>query len=214
MKSMLVAAAIAAVAGSASASAVFKNLEYSWGVQVQTSEGAYNTAGFNITTDSSSSVADFVGWCVQLEQVFSNNKTYVETTSLLPQYKFDRLDALVNGAYGNVDLGNKYQVAGFQSAVWESIYEDENVALNISTGDFHLTAASTSNQTQAMSFAAAFLDDAANWDGVTRYDWSHNTSAASQDLIAIAPVPIPAAGLLAAAAFAGLGLMGRRRKAA
>lgn len=208
MKLLLSVAAIALAAGGASASTVFHNTGSTPGQQVVTNtNGAITASAFNISTTGPSSAADFVAWCAELTQVFANGKTYEVSTATMPSYQFDRVNALVNAAYGDIDFGMTADVAGFQVAMWESLYEGAGTALDVTSGDFFVNSPAG-----AISAATGFLAQAAVWDGVKTYDWVRYSSDDSQDLIGVAPVPVPAAGLLAVAAFAGLGMMGRRRK--
>ncbi|MDQ2089651.1 VPLPA-CTERM sorting domain-containing protein [Marimonas arenosa] len=106
---------------------------------------------------------------------------------------------------------NSIQSAGFQMALWEIIYETGD-SYGLTSGNFQ---GSPSNSTRdAVNDAAdGFL---ANLGGTIQqnYDltfWQHN-SGTNQNLVSIAAVPVPAAGLLLLTGLAGIGFAARRRR--
>ncbi|MFV0474710.1 MAG: VPLPA-CTERM sorting domain-containing protein [Pikeienuella sp.] len=215
MKLMFGAAALALLAGNASA-ATFTVLDLIGATEVQTTQGAYYAGAFDVDADSDG-VGDFLAWCLEIGVSFQDGQEYAATA-----LDNSRLSALFNGAYGNVDLGSKTDVAGFQLAVWEAVEEGAGNGLDVSVDDFSVSSAlqfvngaPTTDVTSAVLAAAnGFLADAAAWDGVVRYTLTQYSSDNSQNVVGVSPVPLPAAGLMALVAFAGLGAVGRRRKPA
>lgn len=217
---MFGAVVVTAMASGASASTTFYNLETTYGSEASylgQYTGAIET--FNIATSASATDAEFHAWCANLFKPYKDGKSYVDATDVLAGYKFNRLNSLVNAAYGGVDLGNADHVAGFQLAVWESMHEKQDKALNILTDSvyFRNVDPNSVKPEKPLIFATQYLNAAADWDGIEKYSWMFYSSGESQDLLrvasVVAAVPLPASGMLALGGFAALGMVGRRRGA-
>lgn len=121
-----------------------------------------------------------------------------------------KVQALFNTAYAKVT--DAASAAGFQMALWEIVTESAGNPLSLSSGTFRATGT-----TQAVAHAKDYL---AGLSGATTQKY-HLTFLESlttdqpgygQDLIGVAPVPLPASVLLLGGAIAGMGALRRRQK--
>lgn len=133
------------------------------------------------------------------------------------------IQSLYDVAYRGVaaHLGVKRYSAGFQLALWEIVYEDSGT-YSLGTGRFR-DLASRGNRTTAFRYANAMLARIPRDDTATdtyRLSFFEATPRDSQNLVAgfaaphpfLAPVPLPAAGLLLAGGLGGLVALRRRRR--
>lgn len=219
MKRLLLGAALmVAVVSGASASTMIYNVNFTNATKVKY-RGQYNLSplGFNIATTADATEPEFRAWCANLFSPYRNGTSYEDGTDALAAYKYDRLNSLVNAAYGRVDFGDADQVAGFQVAVWESVHERASNPLNVLGNGFYFTNMKSDSPglDAPLSLAISYLQAAMNWDGVERYNWRFFANPNSQDLLAVtgavSEVPLPASGLLAFGGVAAFGALARRR---
>lgn len=158
---------------------------------------------------------DFDAFCVDLAQYIANGKAYETAVNLFSADTMDTIDRLYTSAYALVDTA--IEAAGFQIALWE-IVEDTGSAYDLSTGAFAAQGA-------AVSQAQTFLDALGTETG--KYTLSFLESGVSQDVVTgtlnpksplngggvvtVAPVPLPASGLLMLAGLAGAAGLRRRK---
>lgn len=170
--------------------------------------------GFRMS-DASGTLEDFVAWCLDIAAPLGTSGTHGyqagSSLSTMTQAALGRIQSLFDSSYGSVDVGNSDQAAGFQMALWDTLYDDD---FDIGGGDFQVSAMGSNN---ANSFAGSYLGAAATYTGPHAYDLSFFESTEAprkQNLVtatAPAPVPLPAAAWLLTAALGGLGVAGRRR---
>jgi hypothetical protein len=172
----------------------------------------------------------FAAWCLDIDRHLRLGTQYATTSK---PFTVDRLtlvqrraiqtlfnialaDGILNSGSGGI--GGNANSAGFQLALWDLVNDTDR---NVTTGDFKVTSSNTASDaaedvandllgkilgwTQPNRVRLTFLESqdhlpAPNGDGVRD----------SQNLVAFAPVPVPAAGALLLAALAGLGLARRR----
>jgi hypothetical protein len=174
--------------------------------------GAY---GFNMT-DTSGQMGDFTAWCLDISHYLgtSGANTYeVTSTPFTNSYGMDasqiaRVQAVFDANYATLILGNAIQAAGFQVALWNALYDTDWLA----TGGLFAVKDGTGGSS---SQANAYLLAAMNYHGAHRYNMSFLQSTTNkQNLVTVAPIPLPAAGLLLLTALGGMGTLRRRRRAA
>ena len=179
------------------------------------SVGAY---GFNML-DGSGVLGSFVAWCLDLGSFLAKagdgGQDYTITSDpfsnsygLSPAERA-RIQTVFDANYASVDLANGNQVAGFQLALWEMLYDGDG---SLGTGSFMATASAA-----ITGLANGYLAAAAGWDGGKLYAMTFLESAGAtkrQNLVTVTPaaVPVPAAGGMLLLALGGLAAMRRARK--
>lgn len=181
-----------------------------------TTVGAF---GFNMQ-DLSGSLGDFLAWCLDLGSRLSTSSTVgkdytITSTPFSNSFGLDvsRVQAVFDANFSNVDATDGVQAAGFQVALWNAVYDTNWLA---DAGDFQISG-NADVITQAntyLSAANAFSDDRV-WN-LTFLQSADNKKGGSahQNLVTATPIPLPAAAWMLLAGLAGLGVAGRRRKAA
>lgn len=159
------------------------------------------------TPTGGGSAQTFLAFCLEPLEWLRLPKTYTDGTPL-SAFVVGRLGALVDNAMQLVR--NAQTAAAFQLAAWE-IANEGNGALNLTRGSFVVTNANR----KTLALSQGWLDQIAGnaWKPDTKVRIL--TAPGTQDLVTdLAPVPVPAAGILLMAGLAGLaGLRGRRRAA-
>lgn len=163
---------------------------------------------FRLTaTDASGKVQDFLAFCLEPLEWLTLPRDHTVGSSLSAPI-LDRLGALVSNAFSLVTGASS--AAAFQMAAWE-IANESGSSLNLGSGAFKMTQANATSE----SLAQGWLNS------ITSGSWTSNgrvtilTGAGTQDLLTnIAPVPVPAAGVMLLGGLAGLGALRRRRKTA
>ena len=175
-----------------------------------------SAGGFRVTDGSS----NFIAWCLDLANVISLPSPYSITQTPFSQTAGafsasvqQNLQRLFNTVYSGLDLNNNAQSAGFQLALWEVIYEGKP-NLNVQNGDFKWTAGSTAARNQANTFLGMMNGPETMQYNMTFFESGvdkHNKQF-SQNLVSVAPIPLPAAAWLLGAGLIGLVAVGRRRR--
>ena len=167
--------------------------------------GAY---GFNMTDTSSGD--SLVAWCLDISDWLGSGTYEITSTPFVSSYGIDalamtRIQSVFDANYASVDLGNAIEAAAFQSALWNALYDTDWLA---STGLFSVEDGTGGATAQA----DAYLLAASNYTGSQRFDMTFLESTfGGQNLVTVAPVPLPAAGLLLLGALGGLGALRRHR---
>lgn len=219
------------------ASAVASPISVSW----QTSGNAFGTAdlkerisisttGPEIDGDvyagmfalTSTSTGDFSAFCVDLADYLTNPQSMTSVASLFSTTVETNLaklfDAVLGGSTMEVGVDSAAKAAALQVAVWEVVY-DSATGFDLSSGAF-----SMSNNSYTVSDvkgnASTYLA-ALSGGSTTEYGLSFLEATPGQDLVTATPggggttppVPLPASGILLAAALGGLVASRKRRSA-
>ncbi|MFN6978852.1 MAG: VPLPA-CTERM sorting domain-containing protein [Gemmobacter sp.] len=168
--------------------------------------------------------AKFVAWCLDIAKTLSLPSSYAVTTApfaaqtLASQQKAD-IRRLFDTGYDTTMLGNDAYSAGFQIALWEIVNETSG-SYDVNAGTFTVTnggAAGTNARTVATNLLGGLGGPVVNTGFRVVYlesqDMKNPVGRDSQNLVTVAPVPLPAAGLMLLAALGGVAAL-RRRKAA
>jgi len=182
-----------------------------------------NAGGFVVTEDAARDpINAFVAWCLDIANNLSipgsgreyhvTDTPYLATTGTIAPDRLDNIKALFETAYSTLDLSSNSESAGFQLALWEILYEEDDVLAVSGTdqGTFYRTGGSNGAKNAANVFLAG-LDGPVTqeykftfWESAVGADGKQ----LSQNLVSVSAVPIPAAaGFL----IAGLGALGALR---
>ena len=122
----------------------------------------------------------------------------------------DRLQRIFDAGYSTA-LVNTVSSAGFQVALWNAVY-DTDWSVSQGAGEFYQVG--TENE-DVRSAANTSLSAAMDYRGGKKWNLTFLESTAtdprSQNLVTMAPVPLPAAGFMLLTALGGL-FAARRRK--
>ena len=163
---------------------------------------------FRLTgTSTNGAVQDFLAFCLEPLETLTLPKDHTVGTTLGTSV-LDRLGALMSNAFTLVT--GSQSAAAFQMAAWE-IANESNGSLDLANGGFRITAAAQGTQ----SLAQSWLDLIGSGQWTSTGNVTILSASGTQDLLTnIAPVPVPAAGVMLLGGLAGLGALRRRRKAA
>jgi hypothetical protein len=177
-----------------------------------------NAGGFALNGNlTGTGTQNFTAWCLDIATALRLPSTYTTTNtpfsgSTINSTRLSMIERLFETAYKTLNLASAAQSAGFQLALWELTYE--NSSYDLSSGNFRV-----SNSSAAIAAGQAFL---AGLSGPITQDYnltflqSNDTRTwgghYSQNLVTVAPIPLPAGGLLLLGALGGLTYL-RRRKA-
>ena len=169
--------------------------------------------------DSTGGLGSFLAWCLDLGSFLSssavNAKPYsITSTPFDNSYGLsgaaqDRVQTLFDANFDALDTADGNSAAGFQLALWDAVYDGDG---DMTSGAFQATAS-----TAILDLASDYFGAADAYGGTKQYNVSYLQSDDSnggkyQNLVTVAPVPIPAAGVLMLLALGGLGAASRRAK--
>lgn len=165
--------------------------------------GSPNAGGFLGTLDGD----PFVFWCVELDQYFTFGNNYNYQMSLPNTPVFGLLGSLFTEAYDEA-LDDTTHSAAFQLAVWEIVYDSQN--LNLGGGSFYVT--NNYGHATTVALAQQWLDGLANTPD--NYDVYFLSNASHQNFITGRELPEPPAlALVGIALMAGWWFTRRARGA-
>lgn len=168
----------------------------------------------------SDGVGNFLAWCldifnnVSLPAPYTITETpFSATTGTFTASVVDNLTRLFNTAYTSVDVSNNAQAAGFQLALWEVITESDS-SFDVTSGDFQWTGGSTGARDFANEYLGMMSGPETEQFVLTFFESGVDAygNQFSQNLVSVAPIPLPAGVWLLGAGLLGLVAVGRRRR--
>ncbi|MGI1662932.1 VPLPA-CTERM sorting domain-containing protein [Palleronia sp. KMU-117] len=174
----------------------------------------------------SDGIAEFVAWCLDIGNTLSipgsgtpyhqTGTPFSNTTGALSGTTVGTIRALFETSYATLDLASPSQSAGFQLALWEILYETDD-AFDLGAGSFRqtrTTGAALAANAQANAFLGALGGPVTQRYRLTFFEsgTDQQGNQLSQNLVAVSPVPLPAAAGFLIAGLGALATFKRRRK--
>ena len=152
-------------------------------------------------------LASFTAWCIEIIELIADQATYTTDVSLLNSERESLISRLFTGFHHRASTS--VGASALQLAIWE-IVEETNLADigDLAAGRFVADSAKQDVITTATGFLASLDQFDAN------YSINYFSSGDSQNIITVAPVPLPASAVLLVAGVGGLAMAGRRKRTA
>ena len=156
--------------------------------------------------EAGSAMDAFIAWCIEVSTVIAGQATYETDVTLLGSERESLISRLFTG-FSN-QATTEVGATALQLAIWEIVEEDSLADIgDVGAGRF--TAASST--ADVVSTANNFLASLDQFDA--NYRINYFESGDSQNVITVAPVPLPASMLLLGAGMGALAVARRRRQA-
>lgn len=172
--------------------------------------------GFAATGDlHGSGPESFTAFCLDIVTAMKLSSIYTTTTtpfqSLVPASTITNITRLFETGYSSLNLGNAADSAGFQLALWELMYET-GPTYDLTTGNFAASSAVALGKAQTLlAGMSGNITQSYQLTWLQSDDPKGPKNHYSQNLVTVSEVPLPAGGLLLAAAMGGLAALRRKK---
>ncbi len=191
-----------------------------WSHTAHVDAGAYSMTD---VTPGNNVLGDFVAFCLDLAAWIGHGQGYEfkvtdtpfsNSVDLIANGALQRIQSIFDANYSeSVATDSRKTSAAFQVALWNAVYDDDWTVTG-ADGDGFNAAGKWGGVNGVINQANDYLLAAQNYTGPQKWRLSFLESTAApryQNLVTVAPVPLPAAGLMLMGALAGFGLLRRRR---
>ena len=166
-------------------------------------------------------LGEFLAWCLDITSELGQDSAFgykitntpFDNSFGLNSVEKGRVQAVFDANYGTLDASDGLEAAGFQVALWNALYDDDEDA---GDGSFSISSANQ-NGSDIIAKANEYLGLADGYDDGRQFKLTFLESVGDpekQNLVAASPVPLPASALLLLGGLGGLGGLSalRRRK--
>ena len=167
--------------------------------------GSFLAGALNFA-ESGAGVDSFTAWCIEIFELIAGQATYETNVSLLDPDRESLISRLFTGF--NREASTTVGATALQLAIWEIVEETDLADIgDVTSGRF--VAGSTTQD--VVDTANVFLASLDRFDA--EYRINYFASGDSQNIISVAPIPLPASALLLGAGVGALAFTRRRKQA-
>ena len=157
---------------------------------------------------------NFTAWCLDIVTAMKTSSVYKTTVTpfqnLISASRITDITRLFDTGYSTLNLANNTDSAGFQLALWELMYENAPT-YDLISGNFQATSAALGKATTLLGNLSGPITQSYKLTWLQSNDPHVGGGHYSQNLVTASQVPLPAGGLLLAAAMGGLAALRRRK---
>ncbi|MEX0282928.1 MAG: VPLPA-CTERM sorting domain-containing protein [Arenibacterium sp.] len=171
-------------------------------------DGYVRAGMFHLSADQG--IGDFLAFCVDLAQFVKNPQYAVINNALFAGATLENMERLFSSVLGGGTLSDvidtSVEAAGLQVALWEVMLDTGN-GYDLDNGAFSMSE-NAGVEAQAEAYLSGLFNGKTGAYKLTFFESDKN-----QDVVTVAPVPLPASALMILAGLGGLITLRRRKSA-